>query len=59
MVNGKGPTLTLIRNKADGRIAGGFTSISWMSRDDFAADSKAYLFSVDNKEKYASKPNTN
>ncbi len=55
MVDGTGPTLTVIRNRANGRIAGGYTSIPWLTRNGYVDDKEAYLFSADNKERYATK----
>lgn len=55
MADNKGPTLTIIRNKANGKIAGGYTAIPWATVNGYVADPNAYLFSVDRKEKYTVK----
>jgi len=43
-------TLTVIKAKS-GNILGGFTEQAWHSRDEFVTDSKAFIFSLINKEK--------
>lgn len=55
MADNKGPTITIIRNKANGRIAGGYTALPWTTRNGYIGDPEAYLFSVDKKEKYTTK----
>ena len=53
LVDGKGPNIVLIKSE-NGRTFGGFTSLSWKRSDlvspDF--DCSAFLFSVDEKNKY-------
>ena len=53
LVDGKGPNIVLIKSE-NGRTFGGFTSLSWERSDlvspDF--DCSAFLFSVDEKNKY-------
>ena len=55
MVDNKGPSITIIRNKANGKIAGGYTEVTWTTRNGYAADPNAFVFSVDSKEKYSVK----
>ena len=47
----KGPTIVFIKI-TNGRRIGGYTSISWTSNNSFEKDEEAFLFSLDNKEKY-------
>lgn len=51
----KGPILILI--KANGRVFGGCTQISWNSSQSYIPDKSSFLFSVDNNEKYKILPN--
>lgn len=47
----KGPTLVII--KGNYRVFGGYTSQSWNSTSNgYVSDSKSFIFSLDNKEKY-------
>ncbi len=48
----KGPTITVMKSKA-GRVFGGFTMQSWDSEtDDFKADEKAFIYSIDRQQIY-------
>ena len=47
----KGPSIIFIKI-TNGRRIGGYTSISWTSDNKFEKDEQAFLFSLDNKEKY-------
>lgn len=51
LCNGKGPTLTLIRNDL-GYLFGAFTSLSWNSNGSWYSDSTAFLFSFDLQKKF-------
>ena len=51
--NSKGYTLSLIRN-TKGYRCGGFTTVSWSSRGNYANDQNAFIFSLDYKEQYFS-----
>ena len=57
-MNGKGYTLTLIRN-TKGYRCGGFTTQSWSSSGSYKNDSNAFLFSLDYKEQYFTYDGTN
>ena len=48
----KGPTLSIIRTN-NGRICGGYTSISWTSERQQLADDSAYVLSLDKQNKYS------
>ena len=41
----KGPTLTLIKT-VEGRVCGGYTSVSWDTRRSYKTDSESYLFTL-------------
>ena len=56
--NSKGYTLSLVRNTRGFRC-GGFTTISWASRNSYVNDPSAFLFSLDLKEYYPSYDGTN
>jgi hypothetical protein len=56
--NSKGATLTLIRT-SKGYRSGGYTTISWSSRGNYANDPNAFLFSLDLKEQYFTSEGTN
>jgi len=45
LCNNKGPTLTVVKTM-NGNIFGGFTSQSWMSRNNYVVDMNAWLFSL-------------
>lgn len=46
----RGPTLIVVR--ANNRIFGGYTSCSWDQYNTWMTDTKSFLFSIDNNEKY-------
>jgi len=41
--NNKGATVTVLYN-SNGSVYGGYTSLSWMSAEDYGVDNKAFLF---------------
>ena len=47
----KGPTIIFIKIN-NGKRIGGYTSVSWSSNNEFKSDEKAFLFSLDKREKY-------
>ena len=51
LCDNKGPTIIFIKIN-NGKRIGGYTSISWNSKDEFEEDENAFLFSLDKKEKY-------
>ena len=55
-VNGKAPTLTLVKTKA-GYKCGGYTSIIWDQSSSMKKDELAFVFSLDKKKKYTIKSN--
>ena len=46
LCDGKGKTVTLITTST-GNICGGFTSVSWESKEGYKSDKEAFLFSLD------------
>ena len=50
-IKNKGPIITLIKTKKNKRF-GGFTMVDWEENGGKMKDSKAFLFSLDNKAKY-------
>ena len=50
--DGKGVTITFIKNYSNGYRFGGFTTVSWAGNSSYHADSKAFVFSLNNKKKY-------
>ena len=46
-----GPTVSLIKTKKE-RIFGGFTKVEWTNKKIMLKDENAFLFSINNKEKY-------
>ncbi|CDW73285.1 UNKNOWN [Stylonychia lemnae] len=44
----KGPTLSIIKSST-GKVAGGYTSQSWKSVNNYVVDKEAFLFSADNQ----------
>ena len=54
--NSKGPTLTVIKSNND-KIFGGYTSEPWRSRQDWAQDTTAFIYSLTNKAKCATQKN--
>ena len=51
LCDNKGPTIIFIKLN-NGKRIGGYTSVSWNSKNEFQEDEKAFLFSLDRKEKY-------
>jgi hypothetical protein len=57
--NGKSNSLVLVKTK-EGKRFGGFTSLHWSyASNNYANDSKAFVFSLDNKECYKNNNNGN
>jgi TLD len=52
----KGPTITIV--KANNRVFGGFTQISWTGAQGYVSDKEAYLFSVDREQQFFVKKDT-
>ncbi len=50
--NKKGPTVTVIVSNND-KIFGGYTSLSWQSRNAYAQDTTAFIYSLTHKAKCA------
>ena len=50
--NGKGRTVTVIVSNND-KIFGGYTSLSWQNRENYAQDTKAFIYSLTHKAKCA------
>ena len=46
-----GPTISLIKTKKE-KIFGGFTKSEWVNKNKIIADENAFLFSINNKQKY-------
>jgi len=53
----KGPTVTVILSNND-KIFGGYTSLSWESRGNYAQDSTAFIYSLTRKVKCATQSGT-
>ena len=51
LCDNQGPTVSLIKSTS-GRLAGGFTSVSWTSQSQWQNDAKALVFSVDSEVKF-------
>ena len=49
--SGMGPTLSLIKTKKE-KIFGGFSKAAWIKKNKMIKDEDAFLFSINNKEKY-------
>ena len=49
--DGKVDTLVVIQAE-NGRIAGGYSDVAWVSTDEYKSSNNAFLFSIDNKRKY-------
>lgn len=47
----QGATIALVKD-SEGRIYGGYTSVSWDNTSGFKKDNQAFLFSVDKKLKF-------
>ena len=53
LLQGKGPTLTIVETVEHSQRFGGFTQIPWNFNDQFTTnDPKAFIFSLDNMKKY-------
>ena len=48
----KGITITFIKNYSNGYRFGGYTTVPWTGNNDYQPDSKAFLFSLNNKKKF-------
>ena len=53
----KGGTITFIKTE-NGKIIGGYSSISWENKGGFKKDENAFLFSLENKKKFILKNKT-
>jgi hypothetical protein len=50
--DGKGTTITFIKNYSNGFRFGGYTTASWTSNSGYKSDSNAFLFSLNNRKKF-------
>jgi len=49
-VDGRGPTITLIKVSETGDVLGGYTAVSWGSVDDYVTDDAAFIFNLTNND---------
>ena len=56
--DGKGKTITFIKNYSNCYRFGGFTTVPWEGNNLYKSDSQAFVFSLNNKKKFPIK-NTN
>jgi len=50
--DGKGTTIIFIKNYSNGYRFGGFTTLPWAGNNTYHQDSKAFVFSLNNKKKF-------
>lgn len=50
--DGKGTTIIFIKNYSNGYRFGGFTTVPWQGNSTYHQDSKAFVFSLNNKKKF-------
>ena len=53
----KGPTLTVVKSEHD-KVFGGYTSLNWESRGDYANDPTAFIYSLTHKAKCGKQKDT-
>lgn len=58
LINGKGPTLSIIQLK-DGSIIGGYTSLNWNTTGGWMKDNNAFIFNLTNNFKFNIITNSN
>ena len=50
--DGKGTTIIFIKNYSNGYRFGGFTTVPWQGNNTYHQDSKAFVFSLNNRKKF-------
>ena len=50
--DGKGTTITFVKNYSNDYRFGGYTTASWTSNSGYKTDSNAFLFSLNNRKKF-------
>src|SRR5439155_10291546 len=51
LCDNKGPTVTIIKVKGNGKLIGGYNPISWHNQETYERGSRSFLFSLGDKNK--------